>query len=461
MKLLMNSLREKNPEMARIATTIFEASKRIWNPVQAPWYTDHGPRHTSRIVGCLEQLLFGVRGGFLDEPLSAEETLVLIGACCLHDIGMQYTRDVADLASVEELAYFTPVSRYFDTAIRRRHAHITHRLIWKSLSAPTGVKLLGLQSCPTELATAIAEVSLSHEIFGYLATLKDMSSNLRLDLLGALLQMGDLLDLSNERVNWQLINWLYLPISSRAHWLLSMYVASVTIDSQSQISVNYEVPFEIYRDAILAYDLREAIEGQWLEQWSREPRSVLESFSRVKLKLPARSSRYYEANQVMKARTAIPDEPYFDNEILRAWRNEVPVMNDEDMELVKGGNWPKSSVLRGVIYALLEYANVESQRRNDRDYQLDEDEVVETHLGVARACGISAEAAAEACDRLAGAGIIVSRDKKEATDVAARRYVLNIMRDEQEEREEKKSCKYKYVDYWLNKVREERRSLVP
>jgi hypothetical protein len=419
MKLLMRNLGRSNPTMMRIAEDMQSACDALWIPAQAPWYTDHGPSHSCRIAESIEQLLYGVQGGFIPEPLHPEELLVLIGACYLHDIGMQFTRGVSQLANPRELLSFLPVSLFYDTVVRRRHAHIVHQLICDPASEPDVLRKLGLHNCPTELASAIAEVSLSHGISGYLADMPD--TPLRLDLLGALLQLGDVLDLSRKRVNWKLMNWVYLPITSRAHWLMSTYVSSITIDSNAIISINYEVPLEIYRDAILAYDLREAIEKQWLERWMEEPRAIFEKYECASLKLREPLVGYSKANQVMNIRPADPDEPDFRPETLSAWRGDI-YWKDEDAKRVEKGEWPESTVLRAVMLAILEYADAESKRRN---YQsISDGDIVESDTGIARACGIPAEVANAACLQLKEMKVIIKDEKAKQTDVTVRKYTV-------------------------------------
>lgn len=405
--------------MMRIAEDIRVACDALWVPVQAPWFTDHGPSHSRRIAESIEQLLFGVQGGFIPVPLRPEELLVLIGACYLHDVGMQFTRGVSDLANPGELLSFFPVSQFYDTVVRRRHAHIVHRLIRDPKSEPAVLRKLGLHNCPTELASAIAEVSLSHGVSGYLE--KMPVKPLRLNLLGALLQLGDVLDLSRDRVNWKLMNWVYLPVTSRAHWLMSTYIASVTIDSSAKISVNYEVPLDIYRDAILAHDLREAIEKNLLERWLKEPRAVFGQCGCSILELPELPVEYYKANEVMNVRPMDPDEPEFKPETLRAWSGDF-FAKDDDADRVKNGEWPKSIVLRGVMRAILEYVEAEYERR---EYQtISDGDIVETDTGIARACGISAEVAAAACEQLKVIKVIIDA-MLQPTDAGWRGYVVN------------------------------------
>jgi hypothetical protein len=451
MELLLRYLRDRNPVMAKIADEIATACDTLWAPAQAPWFTEHGTGHSRRIGQYVEQIIFGVRGALEADPLRPEEMLVLIGSCYLHDVGMQFTRGVGELAAPGDLVSFSPVPLFYDTVVRRRHAHIVHRLICGEQAEDRPLRDLGLHGCPADLCQAIAEVSLSHGVYGYLEQLAgDRAKGLRLDLLGALLQIGDVLDVTRERVNRRLMNWVYLPNVSYAHWLLSTHVASVTIDSVGRIRVNYEVPADVYRDAILAHDLREAVEQFWIERLSREARDVLEHRGGVKLLLPSlEGGRYSNANEAMAVRPAAPGEQEFDVAMLRAWRGDFP-QKDDDIELVRSGHWPRSTVLRSVMYALLLYAGDEMQRRRAAQSRLPQ-EIEEADVGVARACGITVGVAGNACDKLVDMGVIVGLSRKTRTDTAARWYVLNTD-DVVDDRKQS-------VWYWLPKVRRENPSL--
>jgi hypothetical protein len=421
MRLLFAELDRRNPAMAQIAREIQLATERIWTPVQAPWYTDHGPHHSQRIAEIIEQILFGVPDFRGTVQLTAEELLVLIGACYLHDVGMQHTRTVAPLATVGELGEScAPVAHFYDTLVRRRHAHVIYERILNPDPREEGLAKLGLHRCPRHLRTAIAEVSLSHGKWGYLREIERKYSparrgpvtlplesrllrHVRLSLLAALLQIGDVLDVSHERVNPRLMDWIYLPLVSRAHWQLSAYVASVTIDSRANVIVAYEVPPEIYRDRILARGVRDTVETGWIRRNAGEPFRHLRARFGLDLRLaPLRRDDYSWDNEVMNIRPRLPDEPPFDVGVLRWWRHELPIL-DEERRRLQAGTWPESSVFRAVVGALAAYAQVEYQR-------FPVDEIEDTDTAVARACGIPVEFAQHICQKLFEWKIIISRE---------------------------------------------------
>src|SRR5437764_14256194 len=91
MEWLLAELRRSSRVLAEMAADIEAGAAKIWAQPQAPWFTDHTTSHSRRIGSSIEQILLGTPLPQWFDPLSREELLILIGACYLHDIGMQMT----------------------------------------------------------------------------------------------------------------------------------------------------------------------------------------------------------------------------------------------------------------------------------------------------------------------------------------------------------------------------------
>jgi hypothetical protein len=192
----------KNAELARAYDRIYEESLKIWEEQHLKQFTSHGPAHTEQVEKNLYDLTRPLHHAGC--PLSDEELYILLSATCLHDIGMQLSDD---------------------PEVRRKHAQNAYELILNS-SAHIGPELrrVTLPIYDTIERLAIAKLARAHWTDHALQLpsvdfINQRRVEGRLKLLGLLLAMADLLDLSPVRARYfRTIHRLYdLPPESQLH----------------------------------------------------------------------------------------------------------------------------------------------------------------------------------------------------------------------------------------------------
>lgn len=227
---------------------IYEEANEIWNEQYMRTFTEHGPRHTEQVVRNLASLVQPLENS--GNPLTPEESFVLLSAACLHDIGMQLIDD---------------------PDARRKHAQHAHDLILKS-SAEIGTETrrVTLSIRDPISKEAIAKIARAHWTeYALELPQKDWinSRNIkgRLKLLGVLLATADLLDLSPVRARYfRTIHRLYdLPPESELHQKMHDHVLGIEIcapDSDIPGALQFQVEWN--GDYPLLYDINE-----WVMQW--------------------------------------------------------------------------------------------------------------------------------------------------------------------------------------------------
>lgn len=81
---------------------IKKSVERIWNLPKLYWFTDHGVGHSKRIIQVLGSLLTNLQTSG-ESALTSHELYILLAACYLHDIGMQFCR--IENKSIENYTY--------------------------------------------------------------------------------------------------------------------------------------------------------------------------------------------------------------------------------------------------------------------------------------------------------------------------------------------------------------------
>jgi tetratricopeptide (TPR) repeat protein len=208
-----------NDRFKKCINTIIETVKiKIWNSITLiPHYTKHGIDHSERIVQYLGKLLE-------DFPtlLNQQERFALLASIFLHDIGNQMPK-YADIPtksaySLEELE-----------KIRKNHHLSSYEAVKDSVKDSAELPL-GLDICK-EYTDFIADLCKYHRKLD-LKDLKDAhiaGHPLRLNLLGALLRLGDELDADYQRVDMELLNKIDIPTDSKFYWWSHHYVQSISI----------------------------------------------------------------------------------------------------------------------------------------------------------------------------------------------------------------------------------------
>lgn len=181
-RLLFDELREVEPDLAERLDKICKEALEIWKYPHLLQMTEHGKRHIEQVEANLDALTRPLQAS--GSPLRAAEIYVLLAACWLHDIGMQL--HVPDA--------------------RGAHAQHSYELILHSYTLVDGRDLRLRVQLPiedTNAREAIARVARAHwtsfaiELPGEEHILENEMGRLR--LLGLLLAMADLLDLSPVR----------------------------------------------------------------------------------------------------------------------------------------------------------------------------------------------------------------------------------------------------------------------
>lgn len=194
MRLLYDELKKNNENLAETFDKIYEYSRNIWSRPQLLKYTEHGELHTEQVEKNLDDLARPLmrlgkpsdKEDKLSGALTTEELFVLLSACCLHDIGMQYDNSQA----------------------RKYHAKYSCDLIaTSSVWEDPELRRITLPIEDKIAREAIALVAKGHW-FTHARELKEReyvcnyNEKGRLKLLAMLLAMADLLEQSNVRAHY-------------------------------------------------------------------------------------------------------------------------------------------------------------------------------------------------------------------------------------------------------------------
>jgi hypothetical protein len=213
-RILRDELQDTNPELATTFDRIYQESLKIWDEQYLREFTTHGRSHTEQVERNLDSLTRPLQKSAM--ALSAEEIFVLLSATCLHDIGMQ---------------------RADDPEARSRHAQCAYDLILYSYARfESKDRRVTLPIDDRNARVAIANVARAHWTDYALELpekefVNDKNYEGRLKLLGLLLAMADLLDLSPVRARYfRSIHRLYdLPSVSGMHQKIHDLVKGIRV----------------------------------------------------------------------------------------------------------------------------------------------------------------------------------------------------------------------------------------
>lgn len=182
-RMLYEALNSQRPDLAREFVKIYDEAIEIWKEQAHRDFTAHGKVHMERVERNLDALIMPLKNS---ASLSMEEIFVLLSASCLHDIGMQR----ADRPDARE-----------------KHAQYSYELILKSNVRGVAKKREIILSINDNNARrVIANLARAHWTeFALKLEATDFiwgNEKGRLRLLGLLLAMADLLDISPERARY-------------------------------------------------------------------------------------------------------------------------------------------------------------------------------------------------------------------------------------------------------------------
>lgn len=190
-----------------------------WQVPYLPWFTDHGPSHSRRVVEYVLKLLPVDDDGSV--PLAPLELYIVCAAAWAHDLGMQVL-----LEREAKLGELTTIDH---DAIRADHPRQSFEAIIAN------ARELGLPDDP-EVMTAIALVAQAHgtkffsETTAKLAGVTSVRNQpVRGPLLAALLLFADELDLHYERARFPPSSQAVLNSTSRAHNFKHHYISRVAL----------------------------------------------------------------------------------------------------------------------------------------------------------------------------------------------------------------------------------------
>jgi hypothetical protein len=259
---LKQELRRISPDLSERLDGVRKAVNKVWKVPYLHWYTDHGPRHSRRVVGLIGQILRPLCLDYLsrrenDFPLSDYELYILLAACYLHDIGMQDLK--VNERSVDELG---PGDW---EEIRKRHPQRSFEIIRDRTVKPRHRRTIDLgldESDEDDSLMPIALVSMAHGSEYFESAISKLQENLYRpggkpihgDLLAALLMMGDEIDLHKSRAKLPDDSRRYPPLSLLHHYK-HHYISSVAVqDGKSRLDRQIIVGFLFPPQAQGSYD---------------------------------------------------------------------------------------------------------------------------------------------------------------------------------------------------------------
>ncbi|MDD5343770.1 MAG: HD domain-containing protein, partial [Smithella sp.] len=216
-------------------------AERILRDKLDPHFTDHSINHSNRIIAILNHLLFSNRK---EAYLSNDEKYVLLAACYLHDIGMQ--NEISTGNSAER---------------RDQHHMISSQMIkqaWRDI---------GILDAYVDIIANVVEGHRGIIDDKFKTVLLGTCQAIRCDLLAALLQLGDELDISHERVDIVKKKYLCQNAESDLHFYKHYYTLGVGITERQELSIAFRFPvsrsdqyFDFFNQIVLG-KIKKAIES--------------------------------------------------------------------------------------------------------------------------------------------------------------------------------------------------------
>lgn len=221
---------QKHALLSQALEEIKVATAEIWKVPALPGFTDHGPKHSRRVARLLGQIV--KRFMFTQYALTEYEVFILLAACYLHDIGMQYTRR-------EGRTTDQPLTKSDYDDIRESHPKKSFELIksrvigpWsRDAASPVDPEL-------DECLRPIALVCKAHGTKFFDPTLKELEElvcypdgdrPVRGPLLAALMLMADELDLHTTRADFPADHETRFSTESQLHNLAHNYIPLVRV----------------------------------------------------------------------------------------------------------------------------------------------------------------------------------------------------------------------------------------
>lgn len=203
-------------------------------------FSDHGIKHSNRMISALEKLCKKIYTG--KDSLNKYELFILVAAIYLHDIGMQlYNDKELSLFADEYNVDFKKDEK--EEFVRKYHASISKYWIEQNIGNEN--RLPEAYSGDLFLGEFVAKVVESHGIdFTKSMEYRDNSFNgsvIRLGLISSLLCIADTLDCDSRRVDIEKLKCSEISDDSKIHWFKHHYINSILIKENS-IKIFYCFP---------------------------------------------------------------------------------------------------------------------------------------------------------------------------------------------------------------------------
>jgi type II secretory pathway predicted ATPase ExeA len=245
--------------------------ENIWSRPLLLKYTDHGIKHSERVIKIIEQII----GQQIktEKKLNSYEIFILYASTLLHDIGMQITLEKkANVTQTDNiLDYYnfgkedvTELKKDDYELIRENHAIVSYKMIIDSIKENKYKLGLNATKYGIELAEYIAEVCKNHQGIHKVEFEENFNIHhnpIRLSLLCYLLRIADEFDLDNQRINLEELQRVNICTDSKFHWWLHHYTDSVEIKNENiHIYLKFPEHFEIHLINLIWYKMLHKLE---------------------------------------------------------------------------------------------------------------------------------------------------------------------------------------------------------
>lgn len=225
---------------------IREAMEDIWcesAPRLVRDYTDHGEKHSARLVGFVDRLLLANDG----KKLLEEEIYLLLAGIYLHDIGMQC--DISKHSKIKEKAEEMGANFHFNflsnsssnykpkeqDSIRENHQYLT--AAWIDFAYTNENELSPtIKTVPSKFVSDLIDVCKYHSKLAITDCAESFTlfPTLRKRMVAALLRFADELDIGSERVTLNTVKFFSFNPNNSIYWWLHNHT---TISFSSKNSV--------------------------------------------------------------------------------------------------------------------------------------------------------------------------------------------------------------------------------
>lgn len=232
---VLASLEQAAPDLSRSLISIEAFVQNWWRVPYLPWFTDHGPAHSRRVMEYLLSMIpDALRPGTELTPI---ELYVACAAATAHDLGMQVL--------LERRAKLGELTASDYDAVRSEHPRQSFEVILNRAGD------LGIPD-DAQLVTAVGLVAQAHGTRFFLESVKKLSElqtvrnkPFRGALLAAMILIADELDLHYERALKPDQSQATLNTTSRAHYYKHHYITMVRLvpNSVGELQIELELTF--------------------------------------------------------------------------------------------------------------------------------------------------------------------------------------------------------------------------